>query len=566
MATDFFANLQNEDEKDKVNNGQVAQATGGESPIVNGQDQQQRQEGGTRSGAFTNLQQYLDVNDPKNLSDKVVGRAGSYVDSARSAQDTAAQSFKSDADKGGVERYYDAIEKAKSAPVEAYRDPNLNQRYKANRDAYYKGPNTLADRPDLFTEAYSKTDKAKQLSKSLLGEGGKQAALDELFGSGVGRYDYTQGQKNLDSLLLSGQDSRKDLEGLYNKALDTENRFGSLKGELEGYATNKRAETDETRKLARGAIGLDDSGNFTEFAPINNVITDAKQTASNANNVNSREVRRLIGNANSRQMSDQDLNALGLRSGQSLFGLDFSKLIPDAPRVGYQEASTNSQRLLAEALADLAGRENTYLPGVNPDRNDQFASLINTGKQQRNQHIQDILNARQAYYNDLINTKDRRLISPVIREGGGGSIWDELSPTNQPGANWSPSLTPGHSQSSSGSFDPNFNESILEALDRGQKGADLYKNWGLTSGGGEAGYQNYLQAIADLKSLQESLGYTDTINGLDPSGSWKSYNTYGGALPTSTKSGVTTSQTPTGQSRVGYDWSGKPITIGNVRY
>lgn len=254
MAFDWFQ----EQEENKPGGLGGPQPLGQQAAVVTGNAPAQQEAGKTASGSFTNLNSYLDANKDQGFGQQVAGKLDNVVTGARTAQDTAEQQFKTAADQGSVDTDQGMLDQVRVKP----QDVDVAG-FAKMRDASYSGPNTLSDAPDIYSPAQAATAKAYQSSQQTKDAPGRKAFLDQQYGSGAGRFDYSPGQQKLDNLLIQQDPSSKEaFQSVWQKADEANNRFGTLSTALDQYASGKKASTAATRQAARGTVGIDDSGNW----------------------------------------------------------------------------------------------------------------------------------------------------------------------------------------------------------------------------------------------------------------------------------------------------------------
>ncbi len=237
------------------------------------------------------MQDYLDRNKSLNQGSLVAGRIQQDVDAANEEQRKAESEFKSRADAGTTTINNPLIDQAKSDPVSVASDTDKFQSFLKQRDAEYKGPSNLVD-TELYQPAFMKTDRARERADLTKSEGGRKALLQEFYGSGVGRSDYSPGQLKLDNLLIQNDPTAKQaFQSLQNNATTTQQNLGLLSDRLRDYAQGKKAETQSVRNTARGALGLDQAGNLTGSGAIGDLRSsiDARLTDRRKNLTDSRD-------------------------------------------------------------------------------------------------------------------------------------------------------------------------------------------------------------------------------------------------------------------------------------
>jgi hypothetical protein len=257
MAYDLFENQDDEDAaKQQQATGQVQLGPQtGTQVSGDAKAQNSGSGGGTSSGAYTNLQSYLDANKSLNFGSDVAGQVQKKVDTANQAQSEAETGFKSDVDKATVNSNPDLINQVGTDATQITSSPEKTSDFLRMRNAEYGGPNSLVDEADRYKAVSGATGTAQEQAEATKSEGGRKALLDTTYGSGAGRYDYTPGQKNLDNLLIQNDpNSREAFQSTQQNAAAAGQGFQSLKDQLQGYAGQGKATTAATRAgRARGA-------------------------------------------------------------------------------------------------------------------------------------------------------------------------------------------------------------------------------------------------------------------------------------------------------------------------
>lgn len=261
MAYDFF------EEQDQQEDAQQQQADTGmvqigpEGTTIKDQAQP-AQKGPTSSGSYTNLQSYLDANKSLGFGGQVAGKVQGEVDKATQAQDTAAQSFKSQSDAGKVELSDELEQSVRQSPESVVSDQGKFSEFLRARDAEYQGPKNLVDL-DIFSETDRAQRQATEAATAAGSEGGRKALLDKYYGTGSGRFDYNAGQQKLDNLLVQNDPQSRDaFQEVGRKAQEASQGYQDLRGALSSYAGQNQANTAAARARARAAVGIDEAGNY----------------------------------------------------------------------------------------------------------------------------------------------------------------------------------------------------------------------------------------------------------------------------------------------------------------
>lgn len=359
MAYDYFQ--QNEEDQDLQ--GQPRDLSGG-GTIITGNNggaspDQSGAEKKTSSGSFTPLNSYLDANKSLQFGQQVAGKVGDELTGAETAQDQAESGFKTAADQGATKSNDDLISKVKSSPQDVATDDFAKQ-----RDAYYKGPQAFTG-SDYSTPASTATDKAYNTAQQTKDEGGRKAYLDQTYGSGAGRSDYSAGQQKLDNLLIQADPSSKAaFEQTWQRAGTDKDRFGTLSSALDQYASKSKTDTDAARGAARGAIGIDDSGNFTKDSDLQKILDQAEQGASTYNSQQTTRNNQALDDFKSGKLSPEDYAMLGADAGTRSYRVDPSQYLQTGPQASRDSVLSTENQARVAALARLAGKENTYAPNA----------------------------------------------------------------------------------------------------------------------------------------------------------------------------------------------------------
>jgi len=363
VATDYFSGLLDDEEK-KKEAGAVASEQpqgGGESAIVQGAQEPAQPGQGTKSGSFTNLQSYLDANESSKFGKQLAGQVEGDSDYASNVQNKADQEFKSRADSSAVGLNQNIISRLNSDPVSLAKDNAAKSEFYKMRDARYQGPKNFSDAQDLYSETNQATAKAGQSAKLANDESGRKTLLDDYYGTGAGKYDYTSGQKKLDNYLVQvDPNSREYFAGAKQKADAVGSNFNRLSETLNQYGTTKANETAEARRSARGAIGLGEDNTIQGNSPINTILAQAKQRASELNAQKSGAYSKALEDLRNR--NESAAAKFGIAPDRALYGADLSAYLRQANNIDYNQAATPQEQAKIAALAELAGVDNTYLP------------------------------------------------------------------------------------------------------------------------------------------------------------------------------------------------------------
>lgn len=414
MAVDYFTE---EEKKQQQQGGQAPQQgeLGQSSSIVTGNTpaaSSGSQGNGTSSGQFTNLNAYLDANSGQNFGTQVAGRVQGLVDSAKDAQSSAQSGFTSAADQGTVKLNDQVLGQVKSDPVAAASNDEELKQFQAMRDAQYGGPKSFAD-SELYSPTWQKTQSAANTAAQTQTEGGRKAYLQQQYGSGAGRYDYTSGQQKLDSLLIQNDpNSRQAFDAVRQKGQEVGSNFQNLSKTLNDYASNAGQQTKAARNAAREAVDLDDAGNLKEGSQISQIKAAAQQHAEQENQRQTQQYQAFMGGLQKGNAGQEMLSKYGLQAGAQTWGFDPTKYVSRGVDATAQTIDTPEQAAKVAALSKLAGLDNTFLDpklagsydpskGVTFD-NQRFAGDLAAGAAR----YQDTLNTTAAPMREWISTPE----------------------------------------------------------------------------------------------------------------------------------------------------------------
>lgn len=231
-------------------NGQTQAATGGG---------QAGQPSATRSDRFQNLNDYLSANENSGFADQFGDKVSGDISKAGDAQNQAGQVFKSQSDSGTNNFDEGFTNSALSDPYAFSQNQGNVDKFKAQKNSDYKGPNSFADSADSYQKAYGATQKSQDVAQNYGNEQGRFSLLDNYFG----RPGYNQGEKNLDQLLVQGgAHTSQNIEQAKNNATNYQQNLDKMSSDLGGYAAQNRATSQATQQKTRDALGLNADNSF----------------------------------------------------------------------------------------------------------------------------------------------------------------------------------------------------------------------------------------------------------------------------------------------------------------
>lgn len=363
-AFDPFLDEEKKNQQDGMDSG-GPQLAGG-SQIVGGGTQTTSAggsaKGPTSSERFTNLNSYLDANQGNQFGENFAQKVQGDVSKGQEAQEQAGGTFKSQADNATIAANPALVNSAVSDPTKFAADANNVTEFKKQKDAQYQGPNTFADSADLYSKTYGATKKATDVAEAAQSEPGRFALLNQYFG----RPEYSQGQKSLDNLLVSGDEKAQDgLAQARTNAQSLAQNFDTTNKNLSEYAAKARGTTEATRTGARDALGIDNAGNVVSGkGAIGGVTSELdKRIADYQGNVD--KISGLVGQGKWSEISPE-LKELFDGLGGS-YGVNATPFLQTTDKGAINQASVASadEQAKLRALASLADIQNPIdVPGA----------------------------------------------------------------------------------------------------------------------------------------------------------------------------------------------------------
>lgn len=212
--------------------------------------------GAKDSGSFTNLNQYLDANKENagQMGTKIASDITGQGQATRTGiQDTSAE-FNQLADQGTLagldkapEEARNIVNQAKTGAKNTQIDQNQISRFGEIANAQYKGPQDLTG-----TTKYSNTaqqyEKAQQTAKNASSDEGRFNLLKDAYA----RPTYSQGQQNLDNLLLTGnQGAKENIQSAATSLNDLSGLWSGAQSNAAQLASQRQAATNAAREGSR---------------------------------------------------------------------------------------------------------------------------------------------------------------------------------------------------------------------------------------------------------------------------------------------------------------------------
>ena len=345
----------------------------------------------------------------------LAGNVGSEVDKADQAQGVASNQFKQRADSNAIGLNQGLLNKVNQDPISIANDPNQKSEFVKMRDASYKGPKNFVDAGDIYSPVNQSVSKARESADLAVNESGRKSLLDNYYGSGAGRFDYSSGQKKLDNYLVqvdpNSREYFKDVKGKADRSVDN---FSNLTNTLNQYGQSKAQQTEQTRRATRDTLGLDENSNETGGGALGGSKREIENRYQDA-------IRQYndIQNRAKAQLSARDIDAdlarrFGLSEGMRTWGYDPSNYLRVNAAPEKSAVASKEQAAKLQALYDLAGRDNTFLPnGATGDYDPNSGVSFLT-----DQFMNDI-RGKESLYNEAVN---RKVFGMTGRNDAGDSV------------------------------------------------------------------------------------------------------------------------------------------------
>lgn len=319
------------------------------------------------SGNFADLNEYLRVNSPQGFGSQLAEKVGADVTKAQQTLSGVEQDFKSRADQGVVRSDSNLVSEATGDNAADFvKDANKVKAFEAQRDATYKGPSSLADSADLYSQASGAAQTATGKAKAASSEGGRFALLENYFG----RDNYNSGQKALDNLLVQNdQNSRQAFKQVEDNANAVANQQRNLETTASQYGANAKAITDNTKKTAREALGIDDSGNLVEgkgaLGGLRKSIDDRTASRSATFDQDVEAISKALADRDASKLTEAQKKIFGTLTGeQTLYNLDPSNYLTQENRetaITKDTTANAEERARLKALQQLADIDEPWL-------------------------------------------------------------------------------------------------------------------------------------------------------------------------------------------------------------
>lgn len=341
--------------------------TGGTPQQPNGgvsTPQAQQQAGGkdlkTGSG-FQNLDKYIDTNQPQQFGQQFLGKVSDQVTDASQKQSQAADEFKNQVTSANSLPTQDQINGAVADPTKA--DPAA---YKTWRTQSYGGPQSLGEDQDAWNKYWSSTNQANTSAQQLGTEPGRFTLLDSYFG----RPQYNFGEKSLDNLLVQNAGLGQQTKDVQKNAAGLVSQGTAQAKDLQSYASQRAGEVDQSKNAAQAAVGIDANGQVVmgdKAGAIGKTYQQVQDELAATNASRASDQSAVQAALASGKLTPQQLQALGLTSGENVYNLDLTKYLTNNSDLNRDQTMTADERSRIQALSQLAGIDDSYANGTAQD-------------------------------------------------------------------------------------------------------------------------------------------------------------------------------------------------------
>lgn len=347
----------------------------------------------THSGQWTNLQNYLNVNNGGQFGKDFSGKVGSDVSGAQDTLSNAASSYAQQVDQGTVKNNPDVLAQlqipTQTAPVAngtigIGTSPTSNfgglsgmsitgggptsmsdadkAAFKTQLNGSYSGPqNATSDRG--FQGAYGQAQNAFGEAQAAQSPGGQQALLQKFYQSP----NYSQGAQGLDAAILGGdKDAQAALQSLYQNASTLPVAYRSAAQKANAQAAQGAGDSSTAQQAAAQAL----YGTGSSHAPVGGALGNFQTTLTNQfnNDTTTRNSAwsKLQADLASGKVTQEDLALLG-SSAPALGSQNYGVNPLDQTYVSQAAAPTLSSSISPQqaaqlsALYDLAGASNSFI-------------------------------------------------------------------------------------------------------------------------------------------------------------------------------------------------------------
>lgn len=322
---------------------------------------------GTSSGSFTNLSKYINANkdfaaDKGGLGGEIVSGINNKASQANSAINNAFNDFSNQATQNiaGAVANQDAAKQAlgdpysylygrsfdPSNPATAANQTNVDNLNKA-LNATYTGPKSFNDLSgaDNASALQGQVNNVQNLAKDTNTESGRYQLLNTMFN----KPSYTQGQQNLDNLILEGNPSQvAALKSTQAAAGKLNNVFNQEQNKAQSLAANSAQTANNIAQNSFQTLaGLGTDGSVISN-PDNNSLYGINSAINKTLSTDKDTYNSLLNGVNNGTLVAQDYGAFGISPNTTPY------LLTQDPKTMLQSAMTPTSQLTANTVATPA--------------------------------------------------------------------------------------------------------------------------------------------------------------------------------------------------------------------
>ena len=374
----------------------LAGGSGGQTSALAGASGAQSSQKASTGSGFQNLDNYLSANDAQGFGKQVGAKVQGDLTQGKEKFSQAAGQVVNQIGQSGVVPSESDISGALADPAKAD-----TSQYNSWVNQTYQGPKSLQDNQQAASQAYGAINNAANKAKMVGSEAGRFSLLDSYFG----KPQYNFGEKSLDNLLVQRGGGLDNVSQIQNQAASLKNYAKQEGQNIQGMAAQREGLVNQSREQARKAIGLGEDGQISGGAL--GGFQDSLQSKVDAENA-AREARYndLYGDMADRDYTPATLEALGLKAGDNLYGVDPRTFLQKGAQATAANVSNADEYARYQALAKMAGVNPTLLTEENMD---ELGSLGKNQVNIDNEGLSKAIGAKASAYNKANNELTSKL-------------------------------------------------------------------------------------------------------------------------------------------------------------
>lgn len=351
---------------------------------------------------FTNIQNIIGANQNNGLGNAIQNGVQGQVNQFNSGLDSSQQQFNKDIDSAkssidlGKSQAQTAVSNASNLGAGQSLDNTDYGNFNNFTGSSYSGPTQLNNTNQLQNQA----GQIQNTADNTKSDSGRQGLLSQYVGQG----QYTQGQQNLDNLLLNqtgGQQLKqtRQIASAVNPSLNNaENNASGLADQTQNYLTN--SQTGVKNQAVSGYQGI---GNAAQ-ANYNNLSSTVPAQYNNdlalLNADNGITTGSDHGYTNQMNLTSSLANLLGITNGQDIYGTkgsDLATTLQGPQNLSLAGTTAGDKYAQYEALSKLGGNTSDIYQGSDPSTVGSYKGI--SADQNA---VQNLLNtASQTYQNNI---------------------------------------------------------------------------------------------------------------------------------------------------------------------